>query len=220
MTESITAAPSTSEQVYPDAIGFGFAELLVLLNLRRGPSAEASAAALRLASELDDAALMSAGASSLVARGAATVAPGGELSVEGPVAAVTAALTAATKRMQINLLTPDSVDNVLSVESPDYRILLQPRAYLSWFAMAQRPDITPAEANFFVIRKHLEDNPAGGATIRLLEDPTGKQLLVKRSGDAWTVGYGIIDGPAHTIQELTGLSDTQVLDHIRTIRQD
>ena len=220
MTESITAAPSTSEQVYPDAIGFGFAELLVLLNLRRGPSAEASAAALRLASELDDAALMSAGASSLVARGAATVAPGGELSVEGPVAAVTAALTAATKRMQINLLTSDSVDNVLSVESPDYRILLQPRAYLSWFAMAQRPDITPAEANFFVIRKHLEDNPAGGATIRLLEDPTGKQLLVKRSGDDWTVGYGIIDGPAHTIQELTGLSDTQVLDHIRTIRQD
>lgn len=220
MTESIAAAPSTPEQVYPDAMGFGFAELLVLLNLRRGPSAEASAAALRLESELDDAALTSAGASSLVARGAATVVPGGELSVEGPVAAVAEALTTATKRVQINLLTQSSVDNVLSIESPDYRILLQPRAYLSWFAMAQRPDITPAEANFFIIREHLQDNPAGGATIRLLEDPAKNQLLVKRGGEGWTVGYGLMDGPADPIQEVTYLSDTQVLDHIRTIRQD
>ena len=152
MTETTAAARSTAGQAFPDAIGFGFAELLVLLNLRPGPAAEASARALRLEKEFDDAALLSAGASSLVARGAATVEPGGELSVAGPVAAVTNALTEATKRVQINLLTADSVDNVLSVESPSYRILLQPRAYLSWFAMAQRPDSTPAEANFFIVR--------------------------------------------------------------------
>ena len=220
MTESITAPPSTDGQVYPDAVGFGFAELLVLLNLRRGPAAEASAEALRLTNELDDASLMSAGASSLVARGAAKAEPGGDLSVAGPVAAVTAALTQATKRVQINLLTADSVDNVLSIESPDYRILLQPRAYLSWFAMAQRPDVSPAEANFYIVRKHLEDNPSGGATVRLLAGAASRQLLVKRSGHSWTVGYGAIDGPAEAVRELTGLSDTQVLDHIRTIRQD
>lgn len=220
MTESIAAAPTAAEQVYPDAVGFGFAELIVLLNLKRGPAAEASAQALRLANELDDASLMSAGASSLVARGAARVEPGGELSVAGPVAAVTAALTEATTRVQINLLTADSVDNVLSIESPDYRILLQPRAYLSWFAMAQRPDVSPAEANFYVVRKHLEENPSGGASIRLLGDTTNTQLLIKRSGTSWTVGYGVLEGPAEAVRELTGLSDAQVLDHIRTIRQD
>ncbi|HEU4666816.1 MAG TPA: hypothetical protein VFS79_04065 [Arthrobacter sp.] len=220
MTETATAARSTAEQAFPDAIGFGFAELLVLLNLRRGPGAEASAKALRLEGELDDASLLSAGASSLVARGAATVEPGGELSVAGPVAAVTSALAEATKRVQINLLTADSVDNVLSVESAAYRILLQPRAYLSWFAMAQRPDSTPAEANFFIVRKHLEDNPSGGATIRLLVDGAEQQLLVKRSGKGWAVGYGFIDAPAEPIREIDGLTDSQVLDHIRSIRQD
>jgi hypothetical protein len=220
MTETTTTAASAVQQGFPDAIGFGFAELLVLLNIRRGPAAEASARALRLEKELDDASLLSAGASSLVARGAATAGPGGELSVDGPVAAVTHALTEATKRVQINLLTADAVDNVLSVESPEYRILLQPRAYLSWFAMAQRPDATPAEANFFIVRKHLEDNPAGGATLRLLANGADKQLLIKRNGQDWTVGYGTIDAPAEPIREVSGLNDAQVLDHIRSIRQD
>ena len=150
--------------------------------------------------------------------GAATVEPGGELSVAGPVAAVTRALTSATRRMQLTLLTADSADSVLSIESEDYRILLQPRAYLSWFAMAQRPDIGAAEANFYVVRKHLEDNPSGGATIRRLEDD-GRQLLIKRSGDAWAVGYSDPSAAA-AIDEVTGLSDADVLDHIRAIRQD
>jgi hypothetical protein len=220
LTEPSTAFGTAAGQGFPDAIGFGFAELLLLLNLRRGPAAEASAKALRLAEELDDASLLAAGASSLVARGLATVEPGGDLSVAGPVAAVTSALTEAAKRVQINLLTADSVDNVLSLESPEYQILLQPRAYLSWFAMAQRPDATPAEANFYIVRKHLEDNPSGGATIRLLQNDAEKQLLVKRNGQRWAVGYGTIDAPSEPIQEITGLTDSQVLDHIRSIRQD
>ena len=120
------------------------------------------------------------GASSLVARGFATVEAGGELSVSGPVAAVTAALTSATRRMEIALLAPDSADSVLSIESDDYKILLQPRAYQSWFAMAQNPAVSPAEGNFHVIRRHLEDNPAGGATIRRREVPAGRMLLLKR----------------------------------------
>ncbi|KNH17645.1 hypothetical protein ACU18_09595 [Arthrobacter sp. ZBG10] len=220
MTESTTTVPPTADQVFPDAAGFGFAELLVLLNLRRGPAATDSARALRLEAELADSSLLSAGASSLVARGAARVEAGGGLSVEGPVAALAAVLTAATKRVQVNLLTADAVDNVLAIESADYRMLLQPRAYLSWFAMAQRPDITPAEATFFIIRKHLEDNPSGGATVRLLEDPAANQLLIKRTGTGWTVGYGVLDGPAEAIREEPGLTDTQVLDRIRSIRQD
>lgn len=220
MTETSTARGAAAGQGFPDAIGFGFAELALLLSLRRGPEAEASAKALRLVEELDNASMLAAGASSLIARGAATAEPGGELSVVGPVAAVTSALTEAVKHVQINLLTVDSVDNVLSVESPKYQILLQPRAYLSWFAMAQRPDATPAEANFYIIRKHLEDHPSGGATVRLLQDDTKTQLLVKRSGPGWAVGYGAIDSPSAPIQEITGLTDDQVLDHIRSIRQD
>lgn len=217
MTETSTA-PAPGQEVYPDAIGFGFAELIALLNLQHGPAATASAEALRVAGELEDPMILSAGASSLVARGAATVEPDGTLSVSGPVAAVTRALTSADRRMQITLLTPESADSVLTVESPDFRILLQPRAYLSWFAMAQDPDISAAEANFFIMRKHLEDHPDGGATLRRLEDPDGGQLLLKRAGGAWSVGYS---GPGTgAIQEIAGLADDQVLERIRSIRKD
>jgi hypothetical protein len=178
VTETTAAIPGTPGDIYPDSVGFGFAELIVLLNLQRGPAATASAHALRLQHELEDPQLLSAGASSLVARGAATVEPGGELSVAGPVAAVTRALTSATRRMQLTLLTADSGDSVLSVESEKYRILLQPRAYLSWFAMAQR------------------------------------------SGDTWAVGYSESSAVAAPIDEVSGLSDADVLDRIRAIRQD
>ena len=47
--------------------------------------------------------MISAGASSLVARGLAIVEQDGELSVSGPVAAVTSALTSAVRRMEISL---------------------------------------------------------------------------------------------------------------------
>lgn len=218
MTETTTAPVSGGQEVYPDAIGFGFAELIALLNLQHGPAATASAEALRVANELEDPMILSAGASSLVARGAATVEPDGTLSVSGPVAAVTRALTSAERRMEITLLTPDAADSVVTVESPDVRILLQPRAFLSWFAMAQDPQISAAEANFFIMRKHLEDHPDGGATLKRLEEPAGRQLLLKRSGGAWTVGYS---GPGTgAIEEIAGLSDDQVLDRIRTIRKD
>lgn len=217
MTET-TTAPAPQQEGYPDSIGFGFAELIALLNLDHGPAATASAEALRVAKELEDPMILSAGASSLVARGAAKVEADGTLSVSGPVAAVTRALTSADRRMQITLLTADSADSVLAVESEDYRILLQPRAYFSWFAMAQDPEISPAEANFFIMRKHLEDNPAGGATITRLEDTSGRQLLLKRSGDTWSVGYSVPG--TGTIDEIPGLTDGDVLDRIRSIRGD
>ena len=68
MTET-TTAPAAGQEVYPDAIGFGFAELIALLNLQHGPAATASAEALRVANELENPMILSAGASSLVARG-------------------------------------------------------------------------------------------------------------------------------------------------------
>lgn len=214
----MTQATTSTEQGFPDAIGFGFAELVALLNLVRGDATTASAAALRIEAELDDDKVLFAGASSLVARGFATVESGGELSIKGPVAAVTHALSTATRRMEISLLTADGGDSVISVDAPNYGIILQPRAYLTWFAMAQKPEISAAEGNFWIMRKHLEENPAGGATIKRREDPTGQELLLKRDGSSWTVGYNS-PGP-EDIEPITGLTDADVLQRIRAIRQD
>ncbi|GAA5230578.1 hypothetical protein [Arthrobacter cryoconiti] len=218
MAQATTAEHAASEQGFPDAIGFGFAELVALLNLVRGEASTASAAALRIEAELNDDKVLFAGASSLVARGFATVEAGGELSISGPVAAVTHALSTATRRMQIDLLTADSVDNVITVDAPEYQIILQPRAYLTWFAMAQKPGLTSAEADFWIMRKHLEDNPEGGASIMCLEDPSGTQLLLKRVASSWTVGYKTAS--PQDIAEITELSDADVLEKIRQIRHD
>jgi hypothetical protein len=219
VTETITGPVGFTDNQYPDSIGFGFAEIITLLNLHRGDAASATAHALRVENELDDVRMISAGASSLVARGLGTAEPNGELSVAGPVAAVTSALTSAVRRMEISLLVSGAGDSVLSMESEDYRIILQPRAYLTWFAMAQNPDISAAEANFYIMRKHLSDNPAGGATLLRREDPDRRRLLLKRGAVGWTVGY-ISQGENEVQGEISGLSDAQVLEHIRKIRNE
>ncbi|MGN7199363.1 hypothetical protein [Arthrobacter sp. SAFR-044] len=214
MTETTTEAPSM-----PDAIGYGFAEMVTLASLQGGDAAVLSAEALRVDGYLNNTDMVSAGASSLVARGLAKAESDGLLSVSGPTAAVAALLSSASRRMEISLLTAEGGDSVIGMEGGDINLLFQPRAYFTWWAMAQRPDVTAAEANFMVIKQHLRDNPQGGATLRRREDPKGQTLYVKNGGDqSWTIG---ISTPRQTdVTETSGVDDTALLGHIRTIRQD
>lgn len=214
MTETATEATAV-----PDAIGFGFAEITTLATLRGGDGAALSAEALRVGSYLDDRDMVSAGASSLVARGLARAESDGLLSVAGPTAAVATVLSDAHRRMEITLLTADGGDSVIGMESEDIQLLFQPRAYFTWWAMAQRPDVSAAEANFMVIKQHLATNPLGGATLRRREDPTGQTLYVKKGGDgSWTIGTST--SQQQDVTETAGLDDDALLDQIRAIRQD
>jgi hypothetical protein len=212
-------ATTTEATAVPDAIGYGFAEITTLASLRGGDAAVLSAQALRVGDYLGDTDMVSAGASSLVARGLATAESDGLLSVAGPTAAVASVLSSARRRMEISLLTAEGGDSVIGMESADIHLLFQPRAYFTWWAMAQRPDITAAEANLSVIRHHLHSNPQGGATIRRREELTGQTLYVKNGGDgSWTIGTS--NSGQKDIAEITGLDDAALLDQIRTIRQD
>lgn len=217
MTETMASAEQ-QENLYPDAIGFGFAEMAALLNLAPGDAATASAAALRIKDEAADTRMVAAGASSLVARGLAVADHDGVLSVSGPVAAVTTALTSATGRVEISLLAPDASDSILLVESADVAILLQPRSHLTWFAMAQRPDMDAAEAVLFVVRTHLDAHPDGGVIVKNLQTPEADELLIKRADGAWVVGR---KSPiVNAVETESGLLDTDVLARIRTVRQE
>ncbi|PNI10389.1 hypothetical protein CXX84_02680 [Arthrobacter sp. AFG7.2] len=208
-----------TSQAIPDAIGYGFAEMAALASLRGGDAAVPSAEALRVGNYLGDTDVVSAGASSLVARGLATAESDGLLAVAGPTAAVAAVLSSASRRMEISLLTAEGGDSVIAMENEDIHLLFQPRSYFTWWAMAQRPDVTAAEANFAVIRQHLHNNPQGGATIRRREELTGQTLYVKNGrGGSWTIGTA--NAQQKDIVETTGLNDAALLDQIRTIRQD
>ena len=209
----------TTSQAIPDAIGYGFAEMAALASLRGGDAAVLSAEALRVGNYLGDTDMVSAGASSLVARGLATAESDGLLAVAGPTAAVAAVLSSASRRMEISLLTVEGSDSVIAMENEDIHLLFQPRSYFTWWAMAQRPDVTAAEANFAVIRQHLHNNPQGGATIRRREELTGQTLYVKNGGGgSWTICTA--NAQQKDIVETTGLDDAALLDQIRTIRQD
>lgn len=217
MTETMASAEQ-QENLYPDAIGFGFAEMAALLNLAPGAAATASAAALRIKDEAADPRMVAAGASSLVARGLAVAGPDDVLSVSGPVAAVTTALTSATRSVEISLLAPDASDSILLVESADVAILLQPRSHLTWFAMAQRPDLDAAETVLFVVQTHLDAHPDGGVIVKNLQTPEAEELLIKRADGAWVVGQKNPAGNA--VKTESGLLASDVLAHIRTIRQE
>ena len=214
MTETATEAATI-----PDAIGYGFAEMVTLASLQGGDAAVLSAEALRVDGYMDNTDMVSAGASSLVARGLAKAENDGLLSVSGPTAAVAALLSSALRRIEISLLTAEGGDSVVFMENDDIHLLFQPRAYFTWWAMAQRPDVTAAEANLMVIKQHLDSNPGGGATLRRREDPTGQTLYVKDGGDgSWTTG---ISTPRQAdIAETKGVDDAGLLHQIRAIRQD
>ncbi|KRF08376.1 hypothetical protein ASH00_01210 [Arthrobacter sp. Soil782] len=217
MTETVSK-PDQADSPYPDAIGFGFAEVAALLNLAPGAAATASAAALRVSDEIGDTRMVAAGGSSLVARGLAFADSDGVLSVGGPVAAVTRALTTARRRIEISLVAPDYSDSVVSIESAEYEILMQPRSHLTWFAMAKRPDITSAEANLFIVQSHCAEHPDGGALVKNRETPEAGELLIKVEEGAWTVGRRLPG--ADSVESKRGLSDSDVLAQLRALRQD
>ena len=67
----------------------------------------------------------------------------------------------------------------------------------------------------YIMRKHLSDNPAGGATILRREDPHKRRLLQARN--CWLDG-GYISQGEDEVEEISGLSDAQILEKIRELR--
>ena len=216
MTQTAHPAGTTPEAGLPDSLGFGFAEIVTLLRLSGGAQAEATAKALRLERELGDPRCVAAGASSLVARGLATADAEGGLSVGGPVAAVAHTLGSAARWIQIDLLTPEGTDNVFSLEGTEYAILAQPRAQFSWFVMARNPDLTGAQAEFAVVKAHLDAHDQAGASLLNHSDP-GHRLLVRRQGGAYAVG--LLSAGAAQAEEEGPLDDAGVVERIERFRQ-
>jgi hypothetical protein len=212
-----TAHTATGPQAaLPESLGFGFAEMVALLKISDGAQADASAKVLHLEQELLDARCVAAGASSLVARGLATADREGGLSVAGPVAAVAHTLGSATRWIQVDLVTPEATDNVFSVEGTEYSILAQPRAHFSWFVMARNPDLTGAQAEFAVVKAHLDAHERAGASLLNHGDP-GHRLLVKRVGSAYSVG--LLPAGAEHAEEEGQLDEAAVVERIERFRQ-
>ncbi|WP_104166449.1 hypothetical protein [Arthrobacter sp. SX1312] len=205
--------------VPPKALGLGYAELAALLAMRPGGPSTSSAAALRIPQEAADSQVIRAGTSSLVAHGLATVGPKRELVVRGAVAAILSALSGARRRVDIGLLAPGRTSgSMLQVESDEFSILLQPRSYLSWLAMAQDPGLSGAQALLMMVTSHLTTHPDGGATVYRHETPAKGRLLIRSDASGWTVGYQY-EG-REDVPQRTGLDDDALLAELRNVRGD
>ena len=183
----MTETTATAAEI-PDQIGFGFAELLVLLSLNPGGASERSAHGLGLGEHLGNQLVFSAGASSLIARGFATLTEADELEVEGPVAAVADALSRGEYFVSVSLMTADSLDQITFVGTDDLAVLLQARGGLTWWAMAQRPEVSTAGAVLFIARSHLAQHAGGGVSLTPNGDAKAPKLLIKNTDGQWIMG--------------------------------
>ena len=199
-----------------DVIGFGVGELAYLLNVFEGPARDRSVSVFRAEELVEDSTLNTAGASSLLARDLAVVGDDGELGVKGVAAAVATALGQATRWTEMSLLTEDSMDNVVLLEAPEVSLMLQPRALGTWFAFAQDPTISSAEATLRVLRQHVDEHPGGTAYLvfKTLQDE--KHLLIRRDGDSWATG--VPDFATDEVAESAPLDDAGLLGAIKESR--
>ena len=199
-----------------DVIGFGVGELAYLLNVFEGPARDRSVSVFRAEELVEDSTLNTAGASSLLARDLAVVGDDDELGVKGVAAAVATALGQATRWTEMSLLTEDSMDNVVLLEAPEVSLMLQPRALGTWFAFAQDPTISSAEATLRVLRQHVEEHPGGTAYLVFKTLHDEKHLLIRRDGDSWATG--VPDFATDEVAESAPLDDAGLLGAIKESR--
>jgi hypothetical protein len=187
--KNMTIAPTTVDT----SIGFGLAEMAYLLQLQSTAGSKASASWLRLSEESEDADLVRAGLSSLIARGLASV-KGTAVEFDTRVDIVAYTVANAARWTQLDLLLDARAgDSVLHVESDRTALILQPRTMMSWFALPQDPGVSAVEAEAVIIKTHLDQNPGGGVRVRSGLHAGSRQLLVRKADGGWIHAKAVDD---------------------------
>lgn len=204
------------QAVEDTSLGFGIADMAYLLQLQDTQAATTSAAILRLSDEANEAGLIRAGLSSLIARGLAKVAPDSEVSFDPRVDVVAYTVANAVRWTQLDLLRSAVVgDSVLHIESDKTKLLFQPRTMLTWFALPQDPGVSPEAAESYVIAEHLREHPDGGVRVRTAGPAGTAELLVRLDEDHWV--YAPLDGDAVGTQAIAA-DDAALTDVLRQLR--
>lgn len=206
---------TTSQTQTAESYGFGFAEIAYLLRSASTPQARKSAAVLRLNDELESDQLCIAGASSLLARGFAS-ANGEDIDLEGPAVVLAYAMGQADRWTEISLMSGDSIDTVVHVESDKVKVLLQPRTLSTWFAFAQDPGLDGAVAELDLIEEHVRQTGTGTAYVLSRTLESEDHLMIRPDAGTWAVGQ--VKDPAADVVERTGLSADDVLQSLSGLR--
>lgn len=187
-----------------DALSFSAAELAWLLHAAGPPSAETLKVLGLTKAEMSEP-VRNAGFSSLILRGEADT-DGDEATIAPPASAVGQGIIGATTVVQFGFIADGEADGGLLFSSPKLRILIAPRAFDTYDALALDTKEPLGKPVAGLAEAFLEERNPGLAAV-VVQGPGGSRQYTVAAGDDWT----FVDGKTPT----NGLSKTAALKLLR-----
>ncbi|MGI5190664.1 hypothetical protein ACQEVI_21175 [Promicromonospora sp. CA-289599] len=194
MTEQdTTGGPGRRADQTIELTGF---ELLSLLSLGEGASAQRTRESLRLPEVPDGSPLVGAGLSSLLVRKLASVDDAGVLTPQGKVLALTAVLNRATEWIEAAGVSGETNHVALLVKSPEGAALIEPKPYGIWQALplpAGERLIDAASRYVRATYKDIKTLPFAGS-IKVIAESGDRAAAVRIGEDkSWAFSSGPVD---------------------------
>ena len=187
-----------------DVLSFSAAEMAWLLHAAGPPSAETLKALGMSKADMSEP-LRSAGFTSLILRGLADT-DGDEATISPAASAVAQGITDAKTTVQFGLAASGEADGGLLFSSPKLRILIAPRAFDTYDALALDTKEPLGKPVAGLVQAFLEDRNPGLAAV-IVQGAGGSQQYTVAAGDDWT----FVAGKTPT----DGLSKTAALKLLR-----
>jgi len=190
--------------------GFTAAELEQLLALRPGPSAIAMATLLMVDTH-DDSLLT--GAASLLNRGRARVTPTGGIELVGSAERVSRILTSASRWTIFAVSADDVTGNSFLVESPEGKLIAEPRGPGIWWFLLLHPTAAAAQIVSLTALELARDSDPGHVVVRTASTTQARSFNIGRTGEAFSFAAGDDDASQPEIS-VEYSSDDEVAEHL------
>jgi len=190
--------------------GFTAMELEQLLALRPGPSATAMATLLLITAD-DDSALT--GVASLLHRGKARVTQAGEVELVGTAEQIAGILTSADRWTVFAVSDNDATGNSFLVESPEGKLIAEPRGHGTWWFVLLHPTAAAAQIvtqTAIGLARHTD--PAS-VLVRTADTTQSRSFNIGRTGETFSFAAGEGDASRPEIA-VAYTSDDEVAEHL------
>lgn len=209
MTQATTPQPAADAS--NTLVQFGIAEVSYLLSLGKSEGSARSREALKINDQYFSTAMVGAGASSLLARGFASV-TGDDIDLTGPSQMLAYAFGTAQRWTEMALLGTEEVEAALYIQAPGISVFLQPAALGVWAALFKLPEASDADMLKLIIDTKLSSDAKSalyfGSTALTGEE---RKLFVRHDeSDAWSTAW-VTDpnaAPNVTLTSTAGLMAT------------
>jgi len=189
--------PWRAHDELPEAVvGYGTAEIAYILSCHTGTQIEQTRTALAYDRDQINDDIITAGASSLLARGQAHI-TGETVELTGPASLLEYIAAAATRWNHIGLHEADGtgIDALVHIQTPQTAVLMQPRALGTWWAIFARTEATPASLITELLHHHVATHPDGVMFIATGTLHTSDNMFIRAHQDQWELAHTLDHQP-------------------------